>query len=77
VLGKVAGTAIADALDRIGDDHPEGVEPGEFKVIYIQSHVRTRSWFKDGKAIVLAQDEAVGSKQASAIRTSRKHRLSV
>jgi len=77
VLGKVAGKAIADALDRIGDDHPESAEPGEFKVIYIQSHVRTRSWFKDGKAIVLAQDEAVGSKQASAIRTSRKHRLSV
>jgi len=77
VLGKVAGNAIADALDRIGDDHPEVADPGEFKVIYIQSHVRTRSWFKDGKAIVLAQDEATGAKQASAIRTSRKHRLSV
>jgi DNA (cytosine-5)-methyltransferase 1 len=77
VLGRVAGAAIATALDNVRDEIPENAAPGEFKIIYIQSHIRTRSWFRDGKAVVLAEDEAVASKQASAIRTSRKHRLSV
>jgi DNA (cytosine-5)-methyltransferase 1 len=77
VLGKVAGNAIADALDRVGDTAPDASAPGEFKVIYIQSHIRTRSWFKDGKAVVLPEEEAAAPRQASAIKTSRKHRLSV
>ena len=77
VLGKVAGKAIAEVLDKAGGNDPQCVEPGEFKVIYIQSHVRTRSWFKDGKAVVLSEDEASAPRQAAAIRTRRKHRLSV
>jgi len=77
VLGKVAGNVIAEALDKAGEERSGSPVPGEFKVIYIQSHVRTRSWFKDGKAVVLSKDEAVASKRASAIRTTRKHRLSV
>ena len=49
-LGAVTGTLVASALDTLHDrdwDPAQG-EAGEFRIVYVQSHVRTRQWFKNG-----------------------------
>lgn len=52
-LGQVAGEVIAFALDRMT---ASGWQPSDavfrpFRKIYLQSHVRTRQWFKNGLAV--------------------------
>lgn len=53
-LGRVAGDVISSSLDLLAQNdwkaHP--IPPESFRVIYIQSHVRTRQWFKAGKTFV-------------------------
>lgn len=53
-LGKVAGNVIATELDLIISNgitkHKQATS--DPRVVYIQSHVRTRQWFKDGKVHV-------------------------
>lgn len=51
-LGEVAGEIMASSLDvfsksgwRVNDGKPK-----PYRRIYIQSHIRTRQWFKNGKA---------------------------
>lgn len=53
-LGAVAGQVIADCFDllKANDWKPQEIAPEAFRIVYIQSHVRTRRWFKDGKTIV-------------------------
>jgi DNA (cytosine-5)-methyltransferase 1 len=53
-LGEVAGEVIVESLDnlaaskwRVKSDRNE-----RYRIIYVQSHVRTRQWFKDGKTVV-------------------------
>ena len=57
-LGAVAGYVIADSYDRLKANGWEPLEraPEAFRIVYIQSHVRTRRWFKDGKTIVWDQE---------------------
>jgi DNA (cytosine-5)-methyltransferase 1 len=52
-LGHVAGTVLASALDSIecGGSVLKRA-PEHFRVVYIQSHVRTRQWFKRGKTFL-------------------------
>ncbi len=52
-LGKVAGETIYHAMSRLQKCgfEPQSEAPKPYRVVYIQSHVRTRSWFKDGKAV--------------------------
>ena len=51
-LGEVAGNVIAQALDdmaeRAWQARPGG--PRAYRTIYIESHVRTRQWYKNGEA---------------------------
>jgi len=53
-LGAVAGQVVADCYDELeaNDWKPAEKAPESFRIVYIQSHVRTRRWFKDGKTIV-------------------------
>lgn len=53
-LGTVAGEVIASALDKLADDgfRARTRAPTHFRIVYVQSHVRTRQWFKDGRALV-------------------------
>ena len=53
-LGAVAGHVIAECFDRLEANGWKPLEkaPEAFRIVYIQSHVRTRRWFKDGKTIV-------------------------
>lgn len=51
-LGEVAGNIIAGALDNLAERGWKilSSEPRQYRKIYIQSHVRTRQWFKNGEA---------------------------
>ncbi|MCP4698039.1 MAG: DNA cytosine methyltransferase, partial [Gammaproteobacteria bacterium] len=53
-LGSVAGKVLAKELDmvtakQLGPCMPASVEP---RIVYLQSHVRTRQWFKGGETFV-------------------------
>jgi DNA (cytosine-5)-methyltransferase 1 len=54
LLGRVAGELIASSLDTLVESSWEIQPklPESFRVIYVQSHVRTRQWFKAGKTFV-------------------------
>lgn len=53
-LGEVAGTLIAGSLDNLAargwSPHPKA--PANYRIMYVQSHVRTRQWYKDGETFV-------------------------
>lgn len=53
-LGQIAGQVVARAMDDLADRgwKPRHPAPEHYRVIYIQSHVRTRQWFKKGKTFV-------------------------
>jgi DNA (cytosine-5)-methyltransferase 1 len=58
-LGRVAGNVIAAELDRLATKNwePYPAKPESFRIIYVQSHVRTRQWFKNGKTFVWQDDD--------------------
>lgn len=53
-LGAIAGKVVADAFDKRArrDFKPYARQPEHFRTVYIQSHVRTRQWFKGGETFV-------------------------
>jgi DNA (cytosine-5)-methyltransferase 1 len=53
-LGQVTGEVVSKALDdlRANNWAREEGEKEDYRIIYVQSHVRTRQWFKDGKTKV-------------------------
>lgn len=52
-LGAVAGRVISGALHRTEVSPSQGsLPPAPGRVVYIQSHVRTRSWYREGKVAV-------------------------
>lgn len=72
-LGKVAGETIAAALDQLAKRkyEPSSDAKRSYRVVYIQSHVRTRSWFKDGKAVTGGKSDR-GAISYSSPKTVRK-----
>lgn len=50
-LGKVAGTVVAQALDKLAARgwRNTSKELRPYRRIYIQSHIRTRQWYKNGE----------------------------
>ncbi len=58
-LGKVAGEVIAQELDGLSAQkwRSKREKPEEYRVVYVQSHVRTRQWFKDGQTFVWEDGE--------------------
>lgn len=74
-LGAVAGRVLADTLDRIEGDGEALPCAGEsYRVIYIQSHVRTRQWFKKGKTFVWSDGEDNSENTYEAPQTLRRSR---
>ena len=53
-LGRVAGDLIAAELDQLEERNwiPSPSKPEAYRIVYVQSHVRTRQWFKDGETFV-------------------------
>ncbi|MGH7815515.1 MAG: DNA cytosine methyltransferase [Candidatus Binataceae bacterium] len=75
-LGRVAGEVIARELDKLRGQrwraYPD-VPPG-YRVIYVQSHVRTRKWFKDGQTFIWNDDDSREHPAYGALKTKRKVR---
>lgn len=73
-LGKVAGELIASELDTLSnrDWAPYDVQREGYRIVYVQSHVRTRKWFKDGKTIVWSDGGDNGCVKYDAPKTHRK-----
>lgn len=73
-LGEVAGQVIADCLDRLAARNwqPYAKPPGHFRIVYVQSHVRTRQWFKSGETFVWNDGEANSKASYEPPQTLRK-----
>ncbi len=73
-LGRVAGEVIAKQSDalRERDWLPCARKPTAYRIIYVQSHVRTRQWFKDGETFVWNDGEDNGHATYAAPKTKRK-----
>lgn len=68
-LGRVAGAVVAEGLGSGGQGHPGSADPPAFRRVYLNSHVRTRQWFRRGQAYVW---DGVGG-TAGYVRTQRAH----
>lgn len=75
-LGKVAGTVIASCMDTLQARNWEksAATPDAFRIVYIQSHVRTRQWFKDGKTVVWEDGADTDDAAYGPSKTQRKSR---
>lgn len=75
-LGRVAGEVIAGQLDalRIREWQPYTRKPEAYRIIYVQSHVRTRQWFKGGQTFVWQDGEEMDNPSYRAAKTQRKSR---
>ena len=73
-LGSVAGGVIANELDRLAknDWTCNQRETQPYRVVYIQSHVRTRQWFKDGETFVWEEGGDNDAAQYAGPKTKRK-----
>ena len=76
-LGRVAGDVIAGQLSSLEalKWKPYQTKPAAYRVIYLQSHVRTRQWFKDGETFVWKEGGSNGEVQYAAPKTKQKMRL--
>jgi DNA (cytosine-5)-methyltransferase 1 len=75
-LGMVAGDSIAKYLDqlsesdwKIGEDKPDS-----FRVVYVQSHVRTRQWYKNGTVYKWKDGQKNGEVKYGPSKTKSKAR---
>ena len=75
-LGGITGDVVVRALDELEQHHwqPAINEIEEHRIVYIQSHVRTRQWYKDGKTKVWTDGQANPSVRYSSPVTLRSER---
>jgi DNA (cytosine-5)-methyltransferase 1 len=75
-LGRVSGEVVVGALDelRVRGWQSHKNAPAVFRVVYVQSHVRTRQWFKGGETFVW--NDGSGSQDASYSPPKTKRRTS-
>jgi len=76
-LGQVAATVIAQSLDalRKRNYQPYRTAPEAYRVVYIQSHVRTRQWFKNGKTYLWEDGDQNEAQYAPPKTTQRVSRI--
>lgn len=76
-LGRVAGDVIAQSLDALAQREwqPYAERPQAYRVVYVQSHVRTRQWYKSGETFVWEDGEDNGGACYAAPKTKRKVRI--
>lgn len=75
-LGNIAGKVIAEELDTL-KERKYAINPNplpDYRIIYIQPHVRTRQWFKEGETLVWHDGCENGHARHSTPRTHRKSR---
>ncbi len=72
-LGEVAGVVVADALDEratAGWSQLASTQKA-FRTVYVQAHIRTRQWFKDGEAMIWDGDVDIGQPRYRSPKTRR------
>lgn len=76
-LGQVAGEALSWNLDELRKRRfkPFATKPEAYRVIYVQSHIRTRHWFKSGETFVWQDGRQNENAHYGSPKTSRKTRL--
>jgi DNA (cytosine-5)-methyltransferase 1 len=76
-LGEVCGHVVADALDKIAESEWQTVHGPlkPYRRVYIRSHIRTRQWFKDGKAYTWDDGEDNSGVVYSPMKTTRTSRV--
>jgi DNA (cytosine-5)-methyltransferase 1 len=76
-LGLVAGKVIAEHLDKLAKSNWQLVsrETPPYRVVYVQSHVRTRQWFKDGETFVWKDGDTDNRPHYGGPKTKRKSAL--
>jgi DNA (cytosine-5)-methyltransferase 1 len=73
-LGEKAGEAISAKMDELRDRNwqPCRHKPEAYRVIYVQSHIRTRQWFKGGKTFAWQDGHANNDASYVAPKTRRR-----
>jgi len=73
-LGEVAGNVIALQLDELSGRRwrPYVKKAEAYRIVYIQSHVRRRRWYKNGEVLVWERGKNNGHVAYSAPKTARK-----
>lgn len=70
-LGEVAGHVVAAALDEAVANGPAPPLAEGYRVIYLQSHIRTRRWFKKGETFVWADGADDNARYAAPVTKRR------
>lgn len=75
-LGRLAGEVIAIHLDVLHARRwqPYRSKPDSYRIIYVQSHVRTRQWFKAGQTFVWQDGKETDNPSYRAPKTRRTAR---
>lgn len=75
-LGRVAGEVVAGALDELGSRRwkPYVSQIEDYRIVYIQSHVRTRQWYKNGETKVWTDGQANSGARYAPPVTQRSER---
>lgn len=73
-LGEIAGQVVAEQMDRLAASgwEPAAQPPEHFRVLYVQSHIRTRQWFKKGETFVWSDGEENAHAAYDAPQTFRR-----
>lgn len=73
-LGCISGQLVANELDSLLKRNWVAYQnpPSAYRIIYVQSHIRTRQWFKDGETLVWKDGGSNGSATYAAPKTKRK-----
>lgn len=76
-LGEVAGAVISHTLDQLSDDgwQLKSKRKMEYRRVYIQAHVRTRNWYKNGEPLVWSEGKECSSMRYSAPKTTRREKV--
>lgn len=73
-LGEVASRVIASALDALAKKkwRVDPTKRERYRIMYVQSHVRTRQWFKGGQTLVWSDEDHNGHPTYSKPKTMRR-----
>ncbi len=73
-LGRVAGEVIAAELDRLTQRNwkPYPNKPDSYRIKYVQSHIRTRQWFKNGETVIWQDAEDDNAAAYASPKTKRR-----
>src|SRR5260370_2769023 len=76
-LGEIAGRVVAETMDDLAkNDWKRSSQRAEkYRIIYVQSHVRTRQWYKDGQSVTWQDGVLNDHAEYAAPKTRRKTKV--